>query len=85
MLYEVITYLPPCIDYRAAPKLGGFVKELEGLLHQRGESLAGRASEAGRGGAAEIADFLLLQAVNRYEPIVAHLAETPNFHSYNFV
>lgn len=73
-------YLPPCLDYRAATKLAGFVKELEGLLHQRGEGLAGRASEAGRGGAAEIADFLLLQVVNRYEPIIAHLAETPNFH-----
>ncbi len=73
-------FMPPCLDYRVPAKLGGFVKELQGLLHQRGESLAGRASEAGRGGAAEIADFLLLQAVNRYEPVVAHLAETARVH-----
>lgn len=73
-------FMSPCLDYRVALKLAGFIKELEGLLHQRGENLAARASESGRGGAAEIADFLLLQVVNRYEPIIAHVAETPNTH-----
>lgn len=73
-------FMSPCVDYRVVSKLSGFIKELQGLLHQRGENLAARASESGRGGAAEIADFLLLQVVNRYEPIVAHLAETPNIH-----
>jgi type VI secretion system protein ImpJ len=43
-------------------------------MHQRGDALAGRVSASGRGGAAEIADFLLLQAINRYEPLVAHCA-----------
>ncbi len=74
-------YIPPCVDYRAAERLAGFVNELEGLLHQRGESLAGRVTESGRGGAAEIADFLLLQTVNRYEPLVAHLARTADVHA----
>lgn len=73
-------FMSPCLDYRVASKLGGFVKELQGLLHQRGEGLAGLVSESGRGGAAEIANFLLLQVVNRYEPIIAHMAETPNIH-----
>src|SRR5207247_1710166 len=57
----------------------GFLNELEGLLHHRAEALAGRVSDAGRG-AAEIADFLLLQTVNRYEPLVAHLAKLPGLH-----
>lgn len=73
-------YIPPCIDSRVSPELAGFLTELNGLLHQRGESLAGRVSEAGRGGAAEIADFLLLQVVNRTEPLIAHLAKTTNLH-----
>ena len=47
--------------------------ELQGLLHQRGEALAGRVAATGRGGAAEIADFLMLQAINRYEPAITHL------------
>jgi type VI secretion system protein ImpJ len=72
-------YIPTVANCRAAPRLAGFVTELQGLLHQRGETLAARVSEGGRG-AAEIADFLLLQAVNRYEPLIAHLAELDGLH-----
>jgi type VI secretion system protein ImpJ len=60
--------------------LTGFVNELRGLLHHRGEALAGRVSASGRGGAAEIAEFLFLQAVNRYEPVAAHLASLSGLH-----
>ncbi len=54
--------------------------ELLGLLHQRGEALGGRVSASGRGGAAEIADFLMLQAINRYEPVLAHCAAAGVLH-----
>jgi type VI secretion system protein ImpJ len=50
------------------------------LLHHRGEALAGRVSESGSRGASEIAQFLMLQVVNRYEPVFAHLATTPTVH-----
>ncbi len=73
-------YIVPAVDCRASPALAGFINEIEGLLRQRGESLAGKVSESGRGGAAEIADFLLLQVVNRYEPLIAHLAKLAELH-----
>lgn len=73
-------FIVPALDCRAAPKLSGFLGELVGLLHQRGDSIAGRVTESGRGGAAEIADFLLLLAVNRYEPLIAHLTRVPDLH-----
>src|ERR1700734_563683 len=66
-------FIPTVLDVRAAPVLATFVTELQGLLHQRGEALAGRVAATGRGGAAEIADFLMLQAINRYEPAITHL------------
>lgn len=72
-------YIPTVAACQASPRLDGFVTELRGLLHARGESLAARVSESGRG-AAELADFLLLQAVNRYEPLVAHLAQIEGLH-----
>ena len=50
--------------------------ELLGLLHQRGDALGSRVAATGRGAAAEFADFLTLQAVNRYEPLFAHYAES---------
>ncbi len=73
------SFTPPALSCAAAPRLAAFLNELEGLLHHRGVALAGRVSASGRG-ATEIADFLLLQAVNRYEPLVAHLAKVPGLH-----
>lgn len=77
-------YLPATLDCRAATPLFGFVKELQGLLHQRAEALAARVSAAGRGGMSEVADFLLLQVVNRYEPLIAHLASAGSLHPREF-
>ena len=73
-------FCPPCLDFRAAPRLGAFADELLGLLHQRGDALAGRLSQSGTGGAGEIADFLLLQLLNRAEPLFAHLASATGLH-----
>lgn len=73
-------FMPTSLDYKAAPRLAGFMTELRGLLRYRAESLAGRISESGRGGAAEIADFMLLQAVNRMEPLIAHLCNLRGQH-----
>jgi type VI secretion system protein ImpJ len=73
-------YCPPCMDFRAAPRLAAFADELVGLLHQRGDALAGRLSQPGATGAAEIADFLLLQLLNRAEPLMIHLAGATGVH-----
>ena len=73
-------YSPPCLDFRAAPRLASFADELAGLLHARGDLLGARLSQPGAAGAAEIADFLLLQLVNRVEPLVMHLAGASGIH-----
>ncbi len=73
-------FIPTVLRSGAAGRLATFLLELQGLLHQRAEALAARAVASGRGGAAEIADFLMLQIVNRYEPVVAHLAAGPALH-----
>jgi type VI secretion system protein ImpJ len=73
-------FIPTVLQARWSTRLSTFLKELLALLRQRGEALAGRVTATGRGGAAEIADYLMLQVVNRYEPIVAHLADSPVAH-----
>jgi type VI secretion system protein ImpJ len=73
-------YIPTNIDCNAISHTRGFIKELFGLLHTRGEALGGRASEAGRGGVAEISDYMLLQLVNRVEPLFEHLQHIPCLH-----
>ena len=69
-------FIPTVLHVRAAGRLAAFTTELLGLLHQRGEALAGRVAATGRGAAAEFADFLMLQAINRYEPLLAHYADS---------
>jgi type VI secretion system protein ImpJ len=73
-------FIPTVMSSAAAPRLATFLSELQGMLHQRGEALAARAVASGRGGAAEIADFLVLQTINRYEPIVTHYASSARCH-----
>ena len=72
-------YLPPSLSCRAC-QLAAFTDEIHGLLHQRGEALAARLAQPGRGGVAEITDFLFLQTVNRFEPPFKHLTELANLH-----
>jgi type VI secretion system protein ImpJ len=50
------------------------------MLGQRAEALAARLSQPGARGVAEIQDFLLLQAVNRWLPLLAHWSDAGNVH-----
>ena len=77
-------YLPSLINCLTMPRVKNYIKEICGLLHTRGEALAGRVSESGRGGTAEISDFLLLQVVNRLEPLFEHLQHLPTLHPADF-
>ena len=73
-------YIPPMLHALADPRLLGHAQELAGLLHQHADRLASRLAQPGRGGVAEIADFLLLQTLNRFEPQFAHLLQVPLLH-----
>lgn len=77
-------FIATMLNARQAPNLATFMTEVQGLLHQRGDALAARAVASGRSGSAEIADFLMLQAVNRYEPVVTHAAHSTLIHPEDF-
>jgi type VI secretion system protein ImpJ len=73
-------FVPPVLAVDGNGILAGYLREILGLLHQRSEALAGRLGQPGRGGVGEIADFLLLQTANRFEPVFRHLATLPALH-----
>jgi type VI secretion system protein ImpJ len=73
-------YIPPMLDCGASPALASLLRDIHGLLHQRGDALAIRLSAPGPGGVAEIAEFLWLVTINRFEPLFAHLAATTPLH-----
>ena len=75
------SFVPSCLDIRAAEPLQGFLRELDGLLGHRMVALAGRLSEGGAAkGAAEISDFLLLMCINRARPKIQHMNNIENLH-----
>lgn len=77
-------YIPPSLNCHAQPQMRGFLNELHGLLNTRGESIAGMVAGAGSGGVAEIADFLLLQLMNRSQLLFNHLSNTVGLHPEAF-
>ncbi len=78
-------FIPPLLTCSASNVIGGFISQLQGLLHHRAEALAGRVSETTTRGTAEIADYMLLQLCNNYEPLMTHLAAiAPQLHPEDF-
>lgn len=77
-------YIPPMLHVGAQAQLDSYLREVLGLLHQRGEALAARLAQPGRAGVGEIADFLLLQTVNRHEPWFAHAQRLGLLHPQSF-
>ena len=73
-------YVPPMLHALAHPILDGYVREVLGMLHQRGEAVAARLAQPGRAGTGEIVDFLLLQLINRQQPVFAHVQRLPVLH-----
>jgi type VI secretion system protein ImpJ len=77
-------YIPPTMVCASSQQLTGFLTEINGLLQQRAQAVAARVIDPSASGVAEIADFLLLQAVNRYDPLFAHLLALEELHPERF-
>ncbi|NTX26631.1 type VI secretion system baseplate subunit TssK [Burkholderia pyrrocinia] len=67
-------HTPPVTGYGASDLLRNWLTQIHGLTHLRADALAQRLSGSdGRGGeAADVSDYLLLQLLNRYEPLLQH-------------
>jgi type VI secretion system protein ImpJ len=73
-------FIPPSLRISAHGVLSNLTPELVGMLGQRAEALAARLGQPGARGVADVADFLLLQAVNRWQPLLAHWADAGDVH-----
>ncbi|SMC25009.1 type VI secretion system protein ImpJ [Andreprevotia lacus DSM 23236] len=61
------SFVPPTLALTASPVLEAWLKELAGLVRQRAMAVAARVG-APKSSVADIAEFLLLQTLNRYSP-----------------
>ena len=73
-------FIPPVLTIAAEPKLTQFVVEIHGLLEHRAEMLAGRLTNSQQSESAVVADFMLLQLVNKYEVLFAQYIKQPVLH-----
>ncbi len=73
-------FIPPTLDLRSSERLTAMVIDIAGRAEQRVEELAVRAVEATRGGSETFASFLMLQALNRWGPVLAHQRSLPAVH-----
>ncbi|GAB2191718.1 type VI secretion system baseplate subunit TssK [Sessilibacter sp. MAH2] len=75
-------FIPPLLACSASSVVVSYLEEVKGLLNKRGEALGHRLADSGRSGSAEIADYLLLQVVNRVEPLIDCLHNLPRLHPF---
>ena len=73
-------FVPTMLSVRAAPRLQRFVGEMAGLMRERAKNIAERVGAPGQGGVADVADFMLLQMLNRAHPRFMHLARLRQLH-----
>lgn len=73
-------FIPPLLDCNQHSIFKAYFEEITGLLKQRGDALSNRLTDSGRAGSAEIADYLLLQVINRTEPLIKHLKNLVGLH-----
>lgn len=72
-------YIPPQTQCDASQQLSASLTLLHGLIRQRTQALAGRMGQLSHG-VSEMADFLMLQMLNRHEPVFRQMALAPLVH-----
>ncbi|WP_374568574.1 type VI secretion system baseplate subunit TssK [Ideonella sp.] len=72
-------YVAPQTRLDATAQLSAMASLLHGLVQQRAQMLAGRMGQLSHG-VSEMADFLMLQALNRASPVFQQHANAPHGH-----
>ncbi len=76
-------YIAPQTRIEASAQLSATATLLHGLIQQRAQVLAARMGQLGHG-LSEMADFLMLQTLNRAEPVFRQHAGSPHVHPNDF-
>ncbi|WP_439827019.1 type VI secretion system baseplate subunit TssK [Aeromonas enteropelogenes] len=73
-------FMPCSISVSAIPALKRFLGESAGLVAERARSLSQRIAAPGQQGVADVAEFMMLQLLNRAQPQLSHLARLGILH-----
>ncbi len=78
------SFIAPAVNITASPYLLNFIQSFTAKLKHRAESIASRLGEVDQQGVSSVSDFMLLQLVNRYEPLFSHIDQTHVIHPEPF-
>ncbi|MEQ2025936.1 type VI secretion system baseplate subunit TssK [Xenorhabdus szentirmaii] len=73
-------FIPTCVSIFVADKLKRFMVEIDGLLTERSRTLAKRIGSPGQQGVADVAEFMMLQLLNRVQPLFNHYVKQTVLH-----
>jgi len=73
-------YVATYLHSHASSYLLSCLKEVVSMLAHRGDMLAERIRATGKMGSSEVGDFMMLQLINRSEPVLRHLLNLEQVH-----
>lgn len=73
-------FVPPVLSYGASALMSAWVNEITGLAAKRAFTLAGRVAKPDHSSVSELAEFLILQCLNRHIPVLRHLCGAIRIH-----
>ena len=73
-------FIPCHLNVASNAALHRFMNEVSGLMRERAKNISQRIGSPSQGGVADVSDFMLLQALNRLQPQMQHLADLRSLH-----
>ncbi|BFM48464.1 type VI secretion system baseplate subunit TssK [Marinomonas sp. THO17] len=73
-------FIPCHFDVYCSAMLHRCINEISGLMRERGKGIASRLGSSGQGAVADVSDFMLLQLLNRLQPVLQHLVNLRSLH-----
>jgi len=74
------SFMPTAYDIAAVDPLRAVLDDFSGLITQRAQQLASRLGGLHQGGVAGVADFMMLQTLNRWDALFKHLNTIKRLH-----
>lgn len=74
------TFIPTTVNAHIVPRLHQFLKAFNGLVHHRATALCDQLTDTQRAGVAELSAHLMLQLLNRCQPLTDHWLTLRSLH-----
>ncbi len=73
-------FIPCHFDVYCSALLHRCINEISGLMKERAKGISRRLGSSGQGAVADVSDFMLLQVLNRLQPVLQHLVNLRSLH-----